>query len=33
MRETVQIEPMFTGMAQLVAVLLAMDGGFCDESE
>lgn len=32
-RETVQIEPMFTGMTQLVAVLLAMDGGFCDEPE
>lgn len=33
MRETVQIESMFTGIAQLVGVLLAMDGGFCDESE
>ena len=33
MRETVQIEPMFTGLAQLVGVLLAMDGGFCDDSE
>lgn len=32
-RETVQIEPMFTGIAQLVGVLLAMDGGFCDESK
>ncbi len=33
MRESVQIESMFTGIAQLVAVLLAMDGGFCEESE
>jgi tripeptide aminopeptidase len=32
-REAVFIEPMFTGLAQLVAVLLAIDGGFCDESE
>lgn len=32
-RETVQLEPMFTGLAQLVAVLLAIDGGLCDESE
>jgi tripeptide aminopeptidase len=32
-RETVQIEPMFTGLAQLIAVLLAIDGGFCDEAE
>jgi len=32
-RETVQLEPMFTGLAQLVAMLLAIDGGFCDESE
>ena len=33
MRETVQIESMFTGIAQLVAVLLAVDGGFCNEAE
>jgi tripeptide aminopeptidase len=33
MRESVQIDPMFTGMTQLVAVLLAMDGGFCDDPE
>ena len=33
MRETVQIDSMFTGIAQLVGVLLAMDGGFCDEAE
>jgi di/tripeptidase len=32
-REAVQLDPIFTGLAQLVAVLLAMDGGFCDESE
>jgi acetylornithine deacetylase/succinyl-diaminopimelate desuccinylase-like protein len=30
-RESVLIEPMFTGLAQLIAVLLAIDGGFCDE--
>jgi len=28
--ETVHIEPMFDGMAQMVAVLLAMDEGLCD---
>ena len=33
LRESVQIDSMFTGIAQLVGVLLAMDGGFCDESE
>ncbi len=32
-RETILLEPMFTGLTQLVAVLLAIDGGFCDESE
>ena len=32
-RETVQIEPMFTGLTQLLAVLLAIDGGLCDEPE
>jgi len=32
-RETVQIEPMFTGLTQLIAILLAIDGGFCDEAE
>lgn len=32
-RETVLLEPMFTGLAQLVGVLLAIDGGLCDESE
>ena len=33
MRESVLIDSMFTGIAQMVGVLLAMDGGFCDESE
>lgn len=28
--ETIAIEPVFTGMAQLVGILLAVDGGFCD---
>ncbi len=32
-RETIQIDPVFTGLAQLIGVLLAIDGGFCDESE
>lgn len=32
-REAIQIDPIFTGLAQLIAVLLAIDGGFCDESE
>ncbi|MBL7017100.1 MAG: peptidase dimerization domain-containing protein [Kiritimatiellales bacterium] len=32
-RETIKIDPIFTGLTQLIAVLLAMDGGFCDESE
>ena len=31
--EAIQIDPIFTGLAQLIAVLLAIDGGFCDESE
>ena len=29
--EMVQIEPMFTGLAQLLGILLAIDGGFCLE--
>lgn len=29
--EIVRIEPMFTGLAQLVGILLAIDGGFCRE--
>lgn len=32
-RETILLEPIFTGLAQMVAVLLAIDGGFCDEVE
>ena len=32
-RESVKIDPIFTGLAQLIAVLLAIDGGFCDEFE
>ena len=32
-RETIQLEPIFTGLAQLIAVLLAIDGGFCDKCE
>jgi len=30
--EAVAIEPMFRGMAQVVGILLAIDGGHCDES-
>lgn len=29
--ESVQIEPIFTGIAQLIGLLLAVDGGLCDE--
>jgi len=29
--EAIAIKPMFTGIAQLVGILLAIDGGFCDE--
>jgi acetylornithine deacetylase/succinyl-diaminopimelate desuccinylase-like protein len=29
--EIVQIEPLFTGLAQLIGILLAIDGGFCHE--
>jgi len=29
--ESVLIEPMFTGIAQIIGILLAIDGGFCDE--
>ena len=32
-REAVQIGSIFTGLAQLVGVLLAMDGGFCEEAK
>ncbi len=30
--ETISIEPIFTGIAQLIGVLLAIDGGFCNET-
>lgn len=30
-RELVRIEPMATGLAQLLGMILAIDGGFCDE--
>ncbi|MDD5676396.1 MAG: peptidase dimerization domain-containing protein [Kiritimatiellae bacterium] len=30
MEEAAAIEPMWTGLAQLIGVLLAIDGGFCD---
>ena len=29
--EQVEIEPIFTGLAQLIAVLRALDGGICHE--
>lgn len=31
--ETIRIQPIYKGLAQLLAVLLAIDGGFCNESE
>lgn len=31
-KESIDIEPIFIGLAQLVGVLLAIDGGFCDET-
>jgi len=31
--ETIQIEPMFTGLAQLIGALLAIDCGVCDEKQ
>ena len=31
--ETIRIRPIYTGLAQLLAVLMAIDGGFCDEPE
>jgi len=31
-KESIDIEPIFTGLAQLAGVLLAIDGGFCDET-
>ncbi len=32
-QESIQIDPIFTGLAQLVGVMLAIDGGFCDAAE
>jgi len=31
--ETIRIQPIYKGLAQLFAVLLAIDGGFCNEPE
>ncbi len=31
--ETIRIKPIYTGLAQLLAVLMAIDGGFCNEPE
>lgn len=33
LNETIKIKPIYTGLAQLLAVLLAIDGGFCNEPE
>ncbi len=33
LNETIRIEPIYTGLAQLLAMLLAIDGGFCNEPE
>ncbi len=33
LNETILIKPIYTGLAQLLAVLLAIDGGFCNEPE
>ena len=33
LNETIRIKPIYKGLAQLLAVLLAIDGGFCDEPE
>ncbi len=33
LRESVKLEPMFSGLTQLIALLLAIDGGFCDATE
>lgn len=30
MNESVQIEPIFKGLAQIIGILIATDGGFCD---
>jgi tripeptide aminopeptidase len=31
-KESIEIEPIFTGLAQLIGILLAIDGGYCDET-
>lgn len=33
LNETIRIRPIYTGLAQLLAVLLAIDGGFCHATE
>lgn len=33
LNETIRIKPIYTGLAQLLGVLLAIDGGFCNEPE
>lgn len=33
LNETIRITPIYTGLAQLLGVLLAIDGGFCNEPE
>ena len=33
LNETIRIKPIYKGIAQLLAVLLAIDGGFCNEPE
>lgn len=31
--ETIEIEPIFKGIAQLLGLIMAIDGGYCDESK
>ncbi len=33
LNETIRIQPIYKGLAQLLAVLFSIDGGFCNESE
>lgn len=33
LNETIRIQPIYKGLAQLLAMLLAIDGGFCHETE
>jgi acetylornithine deacetylase/succinyl-diaminopimelate desuccinylase-like protein len=33
LNETIRIQPIYKGLAQLIAMLLAIDGGFCNEPE